>query len=116
MGPWLDVCAVDDILPDTGVCALLGGKQVAIFRVGADELHALANFDPFAKAFVLSRGIVGDRAGAPKVASPLFKHSFDLRSGRCLDDPEVAVRVYPVRLRSGRVEVSLEARGSEPGR
>ena len=58
-----------------------------------------SNFDPFSKAFVLSRGIVGDRAGVPKVASPIFKQSFDLRTGRCLDDPAVAVRVYPVRLR-----------------
>jgi nitrite reductase (NADH) small subunit len=104
---WVDVCALDDILPDTGVCALLGQRQVAIFRVG-DEVFALSNFDPFSKAFVLSRGIVGDRAGAPKVASPVFKQSFDLRSGRCLDDPAVAVPVHPARVQDGRVQVAIQ--------
>jgi nitrite reductase (NADH) small subunit len=104
---WLDVCALDDIIPNTGVCALAGKRQIAIFRVGADELYALSNFDPFGKAFVLSRGIVGDKGGVPKVTSPLFKHGFDLRSGASLDDPAVRVSSYPVRLRQGRVELQV---------
>ena len=113
---WTDVCALGDILPQTGVCALVGRKQVAIFRVGeGEDLYALSNFDPFSKAFVLSRGIVGDRAGVPKVASPVYKQSFDLRTGRCLDDPQISVRCYPVRVRSGRVEVLVTAAGAAPG-
>jgi nitrite reductase (NADH) small subunit len=104
-GQWIDVCALEDIVPQTGVCALLGRKQVAVFRVAPDDLFALSNFDPFSKAFVLSRGIVGDRGGVPKVASPVFKQSFDLRTGQCLDDPAVSVKSYPVRLRGGRVEI-----------
>ena len=108
-GRWLDICALEDIVPQTGVCALLGRKQVAVFRVGHEDLYALSNFDPFSKAFVLSRGIVGDKGGVPKVASPVFKQSFDLRTGQCLDDPAVAVKSYPVRLRGGRVEVFVEA-------
>jgi nitrite reductase (NADH) small subunit len=112
---WADVCALEDIVPQTGVCALFGKKQVAVFRVtdgGADQVFALSNFDPFSKAFVLSRGIVGDRAGVPKVASPVFKQSFDLRTGQCLDDPAVSVQSYPARVRAGRVEV-LVAPGAE---
>jgi nitrite reductase (NADH) small subunit len=107
-GTWVDVCGLDDIVPQTGVCALLGRKQVAIFRVAPDDLYALSNFDPFSKAFVLSRGIVGDRAGVPKVASPVFKQNFDLRTGQCLDDASVTVRTYPVRLRGSRVEVFFD--------
>ena len=108
---WIDVCALDDIVPQTGVCALLGRKQVAVYRFvpgtpgAAEEVYALSNFDPFSKAFVLSRGIVGDRAGVPKVASPVFKQNFDLRTGQCLDDATVSVRSYPARVRAGRVEV-----------
>jgi len=110
-GQWIDICALEDIVPMTGVCALLGRKQVAVFRVvgEANELYALSNFDPFSKAFVLSRGIVGDKAGVPKVASPVFKHNFDLRTGQCLDDPAVSVKTYQVRLRAGRVEVFFSA-------
>jgi nitrite reductase (NADH) small subunit len=106
-GEWTEVCALADIMPNTGVCALLGGKQVALFRLGDQEVYALSNFDPFSEAFVLSRGIVGDRAGIPKVASPIFKQSFNLRTGQCLDDPGVTVRAYPVRVFGGRVEVQL---------
>jgi nitrite reductase (NADH) small subunit len=103
---WVDVCALDDIVPDTAVCALVGGRQVAVVRVGdGDHLYAIANFDPFSKAFVLSRGIVGDKGGAPKIASPIYKHSFDLRTGQCLDDPSVRVGTFAVRVRGARVEV-----------
>ena len=31
---WVDVCSLDAIAPNTGVCALVAGEQVAIFRVG----------------------------------------------------------------------------------
>jgi nitrite reductase (NADH) small subunit len=104
---WVDVCAVDDIVPDTGVCALVGARQIAVVRVG-DMLYAIDNFDPFAKAFVLSRGIVGDKNGIPKIASPIFKQSFDLRTGQCLDDPSVRIRVYAVRVSHGRIEIRDE--------
>jgi nitrite reductase (NADH) small subunit len=113
-GQWIDVCALDDIVPQTGVCALLGRKQVAVFRVAPDDLYALSNFDPFSEAFVLSRGIVGDRGGVPKVASPVFKQSFDLRNGQCLDDPAVSVQSYPVRLRGTRVEIFFGPQEEKP--
>jgi nitrite reductase (NADH) small subunit len=113
-GGWQRVCALEDIAPNTGVCALLGGKQVAVVRVGeGTEVYGLSNFDPFSKAFVLGRGIVGDRNGIPKIASPMYKQSFDLRTGQCLDDPTVRVTSYSVRVRDGWVEV--EAPGSPPG-
>ncbi|AUX37952.1 nitrite reductase [Sorangium cellulosum] len=103
---WVEVCGVEDIIPNTGVCALVGKRQVAVVRVGeGEEIYAISNFDPFSKAFVLSRGIVGDKGGVPKIASPIYKQSFDLRTGQCLDDPTVRVPVYPTRIRGGRVEV-----------
>ena len=105
---WLDVCALDDIAPDTGECALVGRTQIAVLRVGeGDTVYAIDNFDPFSKAYVLSRGIVGDRGGVPKVASPMYKQSFSLLSGECLDDASVRVSVYPARVSGGRVEVQV---------
>jgi nitrite reductase (NADH) small subunit len=107
---WVDVCALADLVPDRGVAALVGRLQVAVFLVankkGEGELFALSNFDPFSQAFVLSRGIVGTRGDRLKVASPVYKQSFDLRTGECLDDPEVSVPVFGVRAVDGRVEVS----------
>ena len=104
MASWVDVCALDDIVPDSGVCALVGERQIALVRVG-DAVYAVDNFDPFSRAPVLSRGIVGDKGGVPKIASPIYKQSFDLRSGVCLDDPSVSIAVYEARVRDGRVEV-----------
>jgi nitrite reductase (NADH) small subunit len=103
---WTRVCALEEIVPDTGVCALVGRHQVAVFRLGeSDRVFAIGNFDPFSRANVLSRGIVGDRAGRPKVASPIFKQSFDLESGACLDDENVRVPAFSVRVCDGIVEV-----------
>lgn len=105
---WQDVCGYDELVPDRGVCALVAGQQVALFRVSpTDELFALSNHDPFSGANVMSRGIVGSRGDVFKVASPMYKQSFDLRTGECLDDPAVALAVHLVRQRDGRVEVAL---------
>jgi nitrite reductase (NADH) small subunit len=95
---------LSEILPDTGVCVLLHGEQVAVFRVGSGETcFALGNFDQFSRANVLSRGIVGDRDGRLKVASPIYKQSFCLKTGQCLDDEGVSVPVYELRVVGGRV-------------
>ena len=103
---WIDVCAIDDILPGGAVCALVRRRQVAIFRPGpGTELYALDNVDPFSKASVLSRGIIGDRGGVLKIASPIYKQSFDLRTGVCLDDASVRVSTFAVRVLGGRVLV-----------
>jgi nitrite reductase (NADH) small subunit len=105
---WNDVCALEDLVPGRGACVLVGPYQVALFRVGADEVvYALSNYDPFSGAYVLSRGIVGSLGETPKVASPVYKQSFDLRTGTCLDDPSVAVMAFSVRAVDGRVEVGL---------
>ena len=103
---WTAVCDYDDLLPERGVAALLGGEQVALFRAFDDTLYAIGNQDPFTGAFVLSRGIVGTRGDIPTVASPLHKQVYDLRTGACLDDDRKSVPVFPVRRRDGRVEVN----------
>ena len=105
---WVDVCAVGDVVLDRGVCALVGPHQVAVFRVSPDgALYALSNRDPFSGANVLSRGIVGSKGDAPKVASPMYKQTFDLRTGQCLDDTTVSVQTFAVREGAGRVLVGL---------
>jgi nitrite reductase (NADH) small subunit len=107
---WVAIAELDRLEPNRGACAKVGHVQVALFRVsGSDEVFALDNRDPFSGANVLARGIVGDRDGEPKVASPMYKQSFSLRTGQCLDDPDVSVVTYPVRISAGFVEVWYEA-------
>lgn len=103
---WTTACALDRLVPGRGVAVLLpGGEQAAVFLLTDGTLRAVGNVDPFSRAAVLSRGIVGDRAGEPTVASPLLKQVFSLETGRCLDDPDVAVPVHPVGVRDGHVRV-----------
>jgi nitrite reductase (NADH) small subunit len=78
---------------------------VAIFRVD-DGLYALSNFDPYSRAFVLSRGLIGSRGERVKVASPIYKHCFDLVTGECLEDSDVSVATFEVRVIAGRVQVN----------
>ncbi|MET9067481.1 nitrite reductase small subunit NirD [Streptosporangium sandarakinum] len=103
---WTPVCAYTDLLPERGVCALVGRHQIALFRTFDGELFAIGNHDPFSGAQVLSRGIVGTHGGSPVVISPMHRQAFSLATGACLDDPAVAVPTYPVRLAGGAVEVS----------
>jgi nitrite reductase (NADH) small subunit len=103
---WTTVCPLDRILANTGVCALVNDQQVAVFRVGTgSEVYAVSNYDPFSKAYVLSRGIVGDRNGIPKVASPIYKQNFSLITGECLDDPTVSLPTFPVQIVDEHVQV-----------
>jgi len=109
--PWTAVCALEQILPDTGVCALVDGRQVAVFRVGAgdDCLFAIDNVDPKSGAAVLSRGLVGSLGERIVVASPIYKQHFDLRTGECLEIPGQPVASYPVRVTAGQVWIGSPA-------
>jgi nitrite reductase (NADH) small subunit len=105
---WTDVCALDDVVPGTGGAALVLGEQIAVVRARDGRVFALSNFDPFSKAFVIARGIVGDRAGVAKIASPIYKQSYSLETGECLDDPTVRLTTYPVQVVGGRVLVAVD--------
>lgn len=102
---WQSVCTRKDLVPGSGVCALLGQEQVALFFLPGEEqeVYAISNRDPIGGANVLSRGIVGDIGGKLVVASPLYKQHFDLSSGQCLEEGTVCIEVYEVRLDGDQV-------------
>ena len=102
---WQPVCRLAELEVDRGATALVQSQAVAVFRTAEGEVHALGNHDPFARASVLAKGIVGRRDGVTFVGSPVHKHAFDLLTGRCLDDPHVAVPVFDVRVVDGVVLV-----------
>lgn len=119
---WTAACTLDTLVPGRGVAVLLpDGHQAALFRLAdvGDEaesgvrseprLYAVGNIDPFGLAAVMSRGLVGDRAGEPTVASPLLKQVFSLVDGRCLSDDAVSLPVYEVR------RMAIGARSADGG-
>lgn len=94
---WWSVCALADLVPGCGVAARFGCTQVALFHT-VEGVFAIGNHDPFSGANVLSRGIVGDLRGRLVVASPVYKQHFCLRTGECLEDPQVGVPAWTVRV------------------
>jgi nitrite reductase (NADH) small subunit len=106
---WTQACRLDYLIPGRGVAVLLpDGQQAALFLLPEGTLYAVGNIDPFGRAAVMSRGIVGDRGGEPVVASPLLKQAFSLLDGRCLDNDTASLPVYSVRVDDGLVSISDE--------
>ena len=104
---WTAVCGIDEIVPNTGVCALLGGEQIAVFHVAdaAERVFAIGNYDPNSGASVISRGLVGNLGDRIVVASPIYKQHFDLYTGECLEAPEHSVASYRARIEGGKAWV-----------
>jgi nitrite reductase (NADH) large subunit len=71
------------------------------------EWYASQQMCPHKKAFVLSRGILGDTDGLPKIACPLHKKTFSLESGNCLSGDDYGIQVFPVKIIDGSVYVKL---------
>ncbi len=111
---WVAVCTMRQLIPERGVAVLVGGHQVALFRVtssmGEDFVYAVGHRDPFADANVIARGIVGSvGAGDDQrdtVASPMYKHVFELATGRCLTDDSDRLPVYRTWIAGGVVYVN----------
>lgn len=101
------VCNIEDIIPGTGVCALVEGEQVAIFRpTQAEEVFAISNMDPFYQSNVLSRGLIVEHSDELWVASPLKKQRFNLATGVCMEDQQFNIKAYKARVVKGHVEVT----------
>jgi len=110
---WVAVCTKRQLIPERGVAVLVRDQQVALFRVtgpdGSEFVYAVGHRDPFADANVIARGIVGSvghgDATRDTVASPMYKHVFDLATGECLTDPAYRLPVYRTWVAGGVVYV-----------
>ncbi|EPC02341.1 nitrite reductase [Litchfieldella anticariensis FP35 = DSM 16096] len=115
---WQTLCTKNDLVAFSGVAAWIetaeGPAQVALFYLPTGpntpglpghetELYAIDHHDPFSKANVIARGIVGDLKGQPVVASPIYKQHFRLKDGVCLEDESVQLRTWPVRFEGDEV-------------
>jgi len=106
---WQQVCTRQDLVAGSGVCALINGMQVALYYLPGEDpqVYALNNRDPIGGANVLSRGILGDLGGRLVVASPLYKQHFELQTGICLEEDDVRVEAYSVRLEGDDVLLAV---------
>jgi nitrite reductase (NADH) large subunit len=105
---WVQVGHVDDFPIDGGAAVKYGQVQIAVYNFSSrGEWYACQQMCPHKKAFVLSRGIIGDAQGTPKVACPLHKKTFSLETGECLSDDAYHVDVFPVKVENGAVFLEL---------
>jgi len=105
---WVEVARLADVPLDGGVAVRHGDVQLAVFRHGAaGTLYATQQMCPHKHDMVLSRGLLGEAGGEPKVACPQHKKTFSLRTGACLTGDVPALRTFPVRTDGDRVLVEL---------
>jgi len=108
MKTWVKVGVVDDFHLDVGSCVKHGDNQIAVFNFGRDEWYAVQNLCPHKKQMVLSRGLTGCKDGEPKVACPLHKRQFSLKTGEQIaQDEDYCLRTYPVKVEDGSVFLEL---------
>lgn len=100
-GSWRDVGPAADYPPDSARPVMRHGVRLAVGRAGS-TLFAVDGLCPHAGA-VLGEGLVDGSL----LVCPQHAYAFDVRSGRCEDDPACSVRAYPVRVSEGRVQVRL---------
>ena len=102
---WTHVCPLDDLAEGSGTCARAGGQQVAVFRLPGGGVRAVQNLCPHKGVPVLFQGLVGDRAGEPKVSCSLHKRSYSLDDGRNLSGEGGRLRTFPAVVRDGAIWV-----------
>lgn len=106
---WVDICSTEDLVANSGVAALVGEQQIAIFYIPTQtpSVYAIGNYDPIGKAQVLSRGIVGELEGDLVVASPLYKQHFRLKDGSCVEDESHPAGNWSSKVEDGRVKLMI---------
>ena len=105
---WVKAARITDIPPDCGVCIKIGNEQIAVFNYSRrNEYFAVQNQCPHKRQMVLSRGMIGDSGGEPKVACPFHKRTFSLNSGKCLNDDEYCIKTFPVKVENGEMFIGI---------
>jgi nitrite reductase (NADH) small subunit len=105
---WIKVCPTDSIPENEGGCVKVKDKQIAIFNfTKTGEWFATDNLCPHKMQMILSRGMLGDQAGEPKVACPYHKKTFSLHTGECLSGEDYSIKTYPVKVEQNQVFIGL---------
>jgi nitrite reductase (NADH) small subunit len=91
-----------------GDCVKYRDKQIAVFnfsRLGT--WYACQNLCPHKIEMVLSRGMIGEDIMEPKIACPLHKNTFYLKTGKHLNGDLNSIATYPVKVAEGYVYIGF---------
>lgn len=105
---WFKAAGVSKFPKNGGACIKYKDKQIAIFNFTREGTwYACQNLCPHKMEMVLSRGMIGDENLEPKVACPLHKNNFSLKTGEHLNGDLAAIATYPVKIEDGFVYVGF---------
>lgn len=105
---WHVAAPVSAFPADGGACVKIGERQIAVFNFShTGEWYACQNMCPHKMQMILSRGLIGDQQGEPKVACPYHKKTFSLCTGENLNGDSYRIETYPVRVDAGMVYIGL---------
>ncbi len=105
---WFKAAAVSKFPKNGGACIKYKGKQIAVFNFTRESTwYACQNLCPHKMEMVLSRGMIGEEAGIPKVACPLHKNTFSLQTGAHLNGDLEAITTYPIKVEHGFVYIGF---------
>ena len=101
MNEALDICELEK-LPDGKPLAFFPlGLPVLLLRLGA-EVFALEN-----RCAHMGCPLSSGRLSGYTLQCPCHDWRFDVRDGKFLDAPEIALRTYPATVKDGRVRLRL---------
>ena len=106
---WFKAANVNDFPKDGGACVKYKDLQIAVFNFSRlNTWYACQNLSPEKEEMVLSRGMIGDHNGIPKVACPLHKKTFSLETGENLNGDLEAIAIYPVKIEEENVYIGFQ--------
>lgn len=105
---WFKAAEVTAFPENGGACVKYQDQQIAVFHfTKRNEWYACQNLCPHKQQMSLSRGLIGDQCGEPKVACPFHKKTFSLLTGENLNGECYSVETYPVKIEDGFVYIGL---------
>ena len=105
---WFEVGQVNDFHTNMGSCVKIKNKQIAIFNDNKQKWYAVDNLCPHEKQMVLSRGIMGSINEEAKVACPLHKRNFSLKTGLCTNDKQCEkINTYSIKVKENKIFIKI---------
>ncbi|HBK71969.1 MAG TPA: nitrite reductase (NAD(P)H) small subunit [Flavobacteriaceae bacterium] len=105
---WFKAGAIQDFFKNGGACVKYKDLQIAVFNFQRrNSWYACQNLSPEKSEMVLSRGMLGDHKGIPKIACPLHKKTFSLETGENLNGDLDPIAIYPVKIENGFVYIGF---------
>lgn len=105
---WFKAAKVSDFPKNGGACVKYKEKQIAVFNFARKNAwYACQNVCPHKMEMVLSRGMIGDQNGIPKVACPMHKKTFSLENGENLNGDLPSIATYPVKIKDDYIYIGF---------